>query len=119
MKKTILPAYEFIDGKFRPIHITIEYKDEKLSLSGVIGAKHNGNCYGCCGQIQEDFVREWKKSNKYEYLKVCEVLKENNLYEIDGYKYGYKWLTEEVPQEVIDWLFSLPNTIVECAWDNR
>lgn len=25
-----------------------------------------------------------------------------------GYKYGTKWLREEVPQDVIDWLFSLP-----------
>lgn len=128
-----------------------------MSLTGVIGAKYNGNCYGSCGQIQdvlkqkniriaknwdadmvlklyetwerwhlndltaglpiqEDFVREWKKTNKYDYATVCEVLKANNLYEIDGYKYGYKWLTEEVPQEVIDWLFALPETNIECAW---
>ena len=33
-----------------------------------------------------------------------------------GYKYGTKWLKEEVPQEVIDWLFNLPDTKVTPAW---
>ena len=33
-----------------------------------------------------------------------------------GYKYGYSWLTEEVPQDVIDWLCSLPESPVEPAW---
>ncbi len=33
-----------------------------------------------------------------------------------GYKYGTGWHKEEVPQEVIDWLFNLPNSIIEPAW---
>ena len=33
-----------------------------------------------------------------------------------GYKYGTSWLKEEVPQEVIDWLFSLPDTKTQPAW---
>ena len=33
-----------------------------------------------------------------------------------GYKYGTAWKTEEVPQEVIDWLFILPDTKVQPAW---
>lgn len=33
-----------------------------------------------------------------------------------GYKYGHSWLTEEVPQDVIDWLCSLPESPVEPAW---
>lgn len=33
-----------------------------------------------------------------------------------GYKYGTKWQKEDVPQEVIDWLFALPDTTVEPAW---
>lgn len=33
-----------------------------------------------------------------------------------GYKYGTGWHKEEVPQEVIDWLFNLPDSIVEPAW---
>lgn len=33
-----------------------------------------------------------------------------------GYKYGSAWQKEEVPQEVIDWLFNLPDTKTEPAW---
>ena len=33
-----------------------------------------------------------------------------------GYKYGTSWKKEEVPKDVIEWLFSLPNRKVESAW---
>lgn len=33
-----------------------------------------------------------------------------------GYKYGSAWLKEEVPADVIDWLFSLPDTKTTPAW---
>jgi hypothetical protein len=33
-----------------------------------------------------------------------------------GYKYGTSWKKEDVPQDVIDWLFALPNTEVKPAW---
>lgn len=33
-----------------------------------------------------------------------------------GYKYGTSWVTEEVPKEVIDWLFQLPDTKITPAW---
>ena len=33
-----------------------------------------------------------------------------------GYKYGTSWLLEEVPADVIEWLFSLPDTKVQPAW---
>jgi len=33
-----------------------------------------------------------------------------------GYKYGTAWKSEEVPQSVIDFLFSLPDTDMRPAW---
>lgn len=33
-----------------------------------------------------------------------------------GYKYGTKWIKEDVPQEIIDWLFNLPETRIKPAW---
>ncbi len=33
-----------------------------------------------------------------------------------GYKYGTAWQTEEVPQNVIDWLFALPDSRRKPAW---
>ncbi len=35
---------------------------------------------------------------------------------ICGYKYGTEWKEEEVPQEVIEWLFNLPTTKITPAW---
>lgn len=33
-----------------------------------------------------------------------------------GYKYGTEWRHEEVPEEIINWLFALPDTTVRPAW---
>lgn len=33
-----------------------------------------------------------------------------------GYKYGTSWIKEEVPQNVIEWLFSLPKSETQPAW---
>lgn len=33
-----------------------------------------------------------------------------------GYKYGTAWLREDVPEEVLEWLKSLPETTVKPAW---
>lgn len=33
-----------------------------------------------------------------------------------GYRYGSKWLLEDVPQDVLDWLFDLPKTDKVPAW---
>lgn len=33
-----------------------------------------------------------------------------------GYKYGTSWIKEEVPKEVVGWLFALPNTKIRPAW---
>ncbi len=33
-----------------------------------------------------------------------------------GYEYGTKWIKEEVPQDVIEWLHELPDTRVQPAW---
>ena len=33
-----------------------------------------------------------------------------------GYKYGTAWKMEEVPQDIIEWLESLPETKVKPAW---
>lgn len=33
-----------------------------------------------------------------------------------GYKYGTRWLKEKVPQDVLEWLFTLPETELRPAW---
>ena len=64
---------------------------------------------------QEDFIREWKLSNKYSYDKACEALAEADLLYDNGYKYGSSWLKEELPTDIIKYLFSLP-AISGVSW---
>lgn len=56
---------------------------------------------------QEQAVREWKnEGNKYDYTEVCKMLESKNLlfdesYLIGGkpYRYGTRWLKEEISSE--------------------
>lgn len=57
---------------------------------------------------QEEFIREWKLSHKYDYTEACKALAEVRLLYDNGYKYGSSWIKEDVPIEVIKYLFSLP-----------
>lgn len=57
------------------------------------------------------------KSEESTIIKICS---EDGLLckpcPVCGYKYGTAWQLEEVPQEVIDWLFALPDTTKLPAW---
>lgn len=59
---------------------------------------------------QEDAIREWRKTKRgsYKYDDACKYLSKIGLLVDNGYRYGTSWLTEEVPQDVLKWLFSLP-----------
>lgn len=66
---------------------------------------------------QEEFVKEWKRNgNKYDYTAVCDALQRAGLLEDNGYTYGTKWLTVEVPTEVLQFLQSLPEPTRTPAW---
>lgn len=36
-----------------------------------------------------------------------------------GYKYGSAWLKEEVPEDVLKWVLSLPRAEKKCAWNSH
>ena len=58
---------------------------------------------------QEEAVRSWlTQGNSYDYSKACKYLESIGLLYDGDYKYGTKWLFEEVPQDVLKWLFELP-----------
>lgn len=57
--------------------------------------------------VQEAAVREWRVDHpRYEYDEVCMYLAEQGLLIHDGYRYGTKWLKEEVPAEVLNFIFN-------------
>lgn len=53
-------------------------------------------------KVQADFIKDNLK--EYDYTKVCRLLKDANLYEINGYKYGHGWLVDELPSEVVEFI---------------
>lgn len=238
MKKIINPVRCEINGRFERGFCKIEFSEGKLSISGVIGPRSNGDCRGSFGQCvdeiregapAEGWTREmvyqfcdiWKKWHLNDMCPYCphqkelgwnelavkrvtlynyrlngmacnkkkaaenaalnalrngetfsptkeqmffatlpysaqfpkEISGENALYyepkkplypgdegatevtalgwlkpdehpdgilckpcPVCGYKYGTSWLKEEVPADVIDWLFALPDTTVRPAW---
>ena len=71
--------------------------------------------------LQEKWLRHDKKLGEtwkypYGYDENCRALKYGNIYNDDGYKYGHAWLFEEVPNDIIRWLFSLPDSEKIPAW---
>lgn len=50
------------------------------------------------------------------YDMACKWLEEAGLQPDDGYRYGSRWLREEVPADVLEWLAALPETDKQPAW---
>ena len=56
--------------------------------------------------VQMDYLRAFPPAPKDcdWYTSACESLRAANLYEVDGYKFGAKWIREDVPAHVLEWL---------------
>lgn len=147
----------------------IDFKDGRLSITGVVGPRKNGNayCFGQClvdirngeptkrwtKEMVEKFCSIWKEWHLNDMCPECEhqralgwpelarekvVIQKHGKetteergfirFEEDdrgilckpcpvcGYKYGTQWKKKEAPQDVIDFLMSLPETKVQPAW---
>lgn len=129
--------------------------DGRLSITGVVGPKRNGDCRGSCGQIvmglsapdikpapgwdeasigaffahwkrwhlndmragtpaQEMFLRLHKVGGGYEER--LEALTAAGLNPDNGYVYGSRWLTEDLPAWMPEYIESLPVADKEPAW---
>ena len=68
---------------------------------------------------QEAWLRENPINAVYpenHYEKACEALAAVGLNPDNRYKYGSKWLFEEVSQDVLDFLQALPDSEITPAW---
>lgn len=70
-----------INERKAQVYCVIEYKDGRLSISGVEGPYRNGNCAGSCGQIEMGYSRDklnedmelsngWSLTKWFYFLKV-------------------------------------------------
>lgn len=183
MKKVVrIGTTKTSPNKRGSIYCSIKYKDECLSISGVIGPLPSGNALGSCGQIDMEFVHRDKDDDdsrygdclikpedinfasgwdKEKWLTFLDVWKRWHLNDMQvgckhqrakkwgqkkiqisnetrtsgwlypsehpdgvlmkpcpvcGYKYGLSWLKEDVPDGIIKFLESLPDTDKQPAW---
>lgn len=91
-KKIINPCTNEVyiyNGKERRVNsfCKIEYQDGKLSITGVIGPKSNGNCWGSCGQCVDEIRKgEPTKEWSFEMLqKFCDIWDEWHLNDMRPY----------------------------------
>lgn len=101
------------NGRAYSIFVEATYGEGRLLLHGVEGPLPSGNCIGSCGQID---MHEW---NIVTYASGWSAELERELRQIwkQWHLVGAHGLrTQEVPQEVIDQLFSMPETDRKPAW---
>ena len=79
------------DGKF---WVEISYKDGKLSLSGVAGAKSNGDCLGSCGQCQE-YLLEIKTQEAKRLFEIWNKWHLNDMRPNCEHQVGSDWNTQK------------------------
>lgn len=54
------------------------------------------------------FIHGFEQGNELGLLgKPCPVC---------GYKYGHSWVKEDIPEEVLQWLYDLPRNKTSYAW---
>ena len=109
-------------GQIRPIEITeyaIDWNKDMVAELNRVWKRWHLNDLRAGTPIQEAFIRVLKMNGwKYDYTEACARLSAAQIYEMNGYKYGHSWLTEKVPQDVIDFLNGLPTSCVPVpnAW---
>ena len=70
MRKVIRPGriMNYYGGRYHPdIFCKITLDNGRLSISGVIGPKSNGNARGGCGQIDMEFMHRNAADNDTRY----------------------------------------------------
>lgn len=175
-------------GRGVRVFVKVDYRDGRLSFTGVEGPTRSGNAVGSCGQIDltaidrlekgwtQEMLRQliavWKRWHLNDMRAGCEHQRAEKWDELPidpskplssygvhapgespswnmlvwlpyiadplkaarakikgrpngllgkpcpacGYAYGSAWLREDVPDEVLEWLKSLPETTVKPAW---
>lgn len=105
------------------VYIKADTERNYLSISGVIGPSRAGNAYGGCGQIDMEFAHRNKDDNDSRFPNPTKpnefnfAPNWNSKLWLDLLEVWKKWhLKKEYPQEVLDFISSLPDTDREPAW---
>lgn len=67
--KIVYPAMlQTYDHRRSDLFCKVEFKDDRLSFTGVIGPKRSGNADGGCGQIDMEFAHRNPVDNDHRYM---------------------------------------------------
>jgi len=84
----------------------LEYLGDNEKFKTIYGLwerNHLNDMDASANDAQREAVKEYEKTNAYDYDKVCEYLKERNLFEVEvngkKCKYGYEWYYREISEE--------------------
>jgi hypothetical protein len=121
MKKILHPFDQKLDWqqKFFPVFIVVKENYGYLSLTGVQAPLKSGNAKGGCGQIDMEYDHKDKNQNdkRYDTPVMPDELRFAKGWDAETWytlldiwsKWHLKDMTD-VPQDVIDWLSTLPDT---------
>lgn len=103
----------FVPTKEQSFFANLEYGlDVYEELSGELAQHYRPKkpLYAGDDGFTKTETRGWVRYDKYDKGILCKPCP------VCGYKYGSSWLKEDVPQEIIDWLFALPTTKSNPLW---
>lgn len=141
MNKVIRLGTAPVGGRRASVFCRIRLKDGELSITGVEGPLASGSALGGCGQIVGHLdpfsinpAPGWDRAKVHRFLELwdqwhlnhmragCTHQRENGEKEVGkpcdvcGYRYGSAWLSAELPQHVVDFMESLPESDKKPAW---
>ena len=141
LHKTLrLGTSQTIGGRYYSIYAKATIQDGKLTISGVEGPLPSGNAIGSCGQLTlnienldadwtpgmlSTFTYIWDKWHLNNMRPTCQHQRElgqtyithpSSICITCGYVLGSAWISEELPETVILFLESLPETNKIPAW---
>ena len=96
----------------RLLNIKIELKKEdinKFNFIMDIWYKYHLNELQSGTKKQIDFINDYENKNniKLAYSQKVRLLKDNNIYDDRGIKYGYVWLAKQIPNDIIQKIINL------------
>jgi len=117
INKTVrIGRIECYEGRRASVFCKIEYKDGKLSISGVVGPTREGNAIGGCGQIDMEFEHRNPDHNDKRIT---------NLIRTSDFEFAENWDVEKWFDFLETWkLYHLNDLQAGCehqralGWDN-
>lgn len=111
-------------NRWASIYCHVNTERHYLSMSGVIGPLPSGNALGGCGQIDMEFMHRNNADNDKRYINY--LIKPSDIHFAKAWNKNL-WLDyldiwkkyhmeESIPQEVIDFFNTLPDTDRKPAW---